>query len=111
MNIAKSRLTPRFIIAPIAMVFLASCTWVSLTTAGEGVRVAQASEVNGCQRLGNATAQTRSRVTVVDRSNERVQQELTILARNEAGRMGGNTIVPDSVIEGGGQNFSVYNCP
>ncbi|MBL4573298.1 MAG: DUF4156 domain-containing protein, partial [Gammaproteobacteria bacterium] len=41
---------------------------------------------------------------------ERLQEELLTLARNEAGRMGGNTVVPESLIDGGEQDFGVYNC-
>ena len=40
-----------------------------------------------------------------------MQDELLRLARNEAGSMGGNAIVPESVIEEGRQTFGVYSCP
>ena len=109
MNKPISRI-PHLMVAVIAAALLTGCAWVRLTSEGQGVRVAESSQVGACQRIGRATAQTRSRVTVVDRSNEKVQQEILILARNEAGRMGGNTIVPDSVITDGAQNFIVYNC-
>jgi hypothetical protein len=47
----------------------------------------------------------------VDRGSEKVQDELITLARNEAGTLGGNTIVPDGTIEEGRQRFVVYRCP
>lgn len=94
----------------LAALLLAGCTWVQLTAEGEGVTLVDASAVSSCQRLGRATAQTMSRVTVVERGAERMQEELLVLARNEAGRMGGNRIVPESVITEGSQIFGVYNC-
>ncbi len=111
MNKHNSPMIFRFLLASVAATTLTACAWVRLTNEGEGVRLAEVGQVNNCQRLGRATAQTRSRVAVVDRSSEAVQEEILILARNEAGRMGGNTIVPDSVITDGGQSFSVYSCP
>jgi hypothetical protein len=82
-----------------------------VTNEGEGVRLANAGEVGNCRRLGRTQAQTMSRVVVVERGSERVQEELSRLARNEAGSMGGNTIVPESVIDEGRQTFGVYSCP
>ncbi|MFM1897026.1 MAG: hypothetical protein RLZZ385_2100 [Pseudomonadota bacterium] len=92
-------------------VLAAGCTWVQLTAEGEGVRLATAAEVGNCQRIGNTTATTRSRVAIADRGSEKVQDELITLARNEAGTLGGNVIVADSTIEAGRQRFIVYRCP
>jgi hypothetical protein len=50
-------------------------------------------------------------LVVVERGGERLQDELIRLARNEAGDLGGNVIVPESVIEEGRQSFGVYRCP
>ena len=98
-----------FLIATLFTVF-SGCTWVQLTSEAEDVRVASTSEISNCTRLGSANAQTLDRV-IVQRGAEQLQDELTALARNEAGRMGGNTIVPESVIDEGQQSFGVYSCP
>lgn len=97
----------------IATIFtlLSGCTWVQLTSEGQGVRVATAGEISSCTRIGRTNAQTLSRITVVQRGGEKLQEELTTLARNEAGSMGGNTIVPESIIDEGQQSFGVYRCP
>jgi hypothetical protein len=58
---------------------VSGCTWVSLTSAGEGVRLMGAVNVGNCQRIG-AT-------------------------------MGGNAIIPESVIQNGAQSFGVFSCP
>lgn len=92
-------------------VLLSSCTWVQLTAEGETVEVAVAAAVTQCTRLGRTTARTMDDVATVDRSGNRLQEELLILARNDAGAMGGNTIVPETVIRDGVQAFIVYQCP
>ncbi|MEX0902246.1 MAG: DUF4156 domain-containing protein [Pseudohongiellaceae bacterium] len=87
------------------------CNWVQLTDEGAGVRLAESTAVSNCRRVGASTSQTMSRVTVVERGSEKMQEELVTLARNEAGTMGGNVIVPETVIEEGRQRFGVYACP
>lgn len=98
--------------APLLLLaVIPSCTWVQLTTEGETVRLGVATEVANCERLGRTRAQTTSEIVFVERGGSRVQQELLTLARNEAGSMGGNVIVPETVIEEGHQTFGVYQCP
>ena len=74
------------------------------------MKLASGNEITNCQRIGSAQAQTLSRLVVVERGGERLQDELIRLARNEAGDLGGNVIVPESVIEEGSQSFGVYRC-
>lgn len=90
---------------------ITGCTWVQLTDEGAGVRLAGIPNVANCQRIGRATAQTLSEIVSVERGGGRLQSELLTLARNEAGRMGGNTIIPESLIQEGQQDFGVYSCP
>lgn len=98
------------LIAAIAIV-TTGCTWVQLTQEGEGVRLAGARLVTNCERIGRATARTLGEIVTVERGGGKQQAELLTLARNEAGRMGGNTIVPESLIANGEQEFGVYSCP
>lgn len=67
--------------------------------------------VSNCRRIGTTSAQTLSKLIVVERGAERLQTELLTLAKNQAGRMNANTIVPESLIEQGKQRFGVYSCP
>lgn len=106
----QRRHSPLFSVPVLALV-LTSCTWVSLTPEGEGVVVLQPGAVANCQRVGRVTSRTTDEIVTVDRSAEKLQNELLVLARNEAAALGGNAIVPDSVIQEGAQVFSVYNCP
>jgi hypothetical protein len=101
----------RSVLAGFALLALTGCNWVQLTAAGKAVSLSSASAVTACTRVGRAHVQTLSKVTVVERGGEKLQEELLVLARNEAGDLGGNTIVPESVITEGQQTFGVYRCP
>ena len=87
-----------------------ACNWVPLSEGGEGVRVAQASELRGCESVGRTNAQTTDRVVIFARSDEKIEQELESLARNEAALMGGNAIAAAGPIADGRQSFEVYRC-
>jgi len=103
--------TLKFITATSLLTLLNACTWVQLSSAGEGVEIRTATQVANCERLGVASSTTMDRLLVVDRNNERQQEELYILARNEAGSMGGNAVVPVTNVTNGRQRFEVYSCP
>ncbi len=89
---------------------LSACTWVKLTDAGKSVRVANIGEAADCERVGEASAHVLDKVAFVKRSREKQARELATLARNEAGQMGGNTVVAMSAIENGSRRFAVYRC-
>ncbi len=103
--------TFKFIAATSLLTLLSACTWVQLTSAGEGVEIRTAAQVANCQRLGVASSTTMDRLLLVDRNNERQQEELYTLARNEAGSMGGNAVVAVTNVTNGRQRFEVYSCP
>ena len=89
---------------------ISACTWVQLTAEGSNVRLAGARLVTNCERIGRATARTLGEIVTVERGGGKLQTELLTLARNEAGRMGGDTIVPESLISQGEQEFGVFRC-
>jgi hypothetical protein len=96
----------------IGFTALSACsTWVGLTIEGEGVRLATANAISNCSRLGRTRSHTLGRVVGVERGADRLQEELLTLARNDAGAMGGNVIVPESLIDDGEQVFGIYSCP
>ena len=100
-----------FLLVAIAAIALTGCTWVQLTAEGENVSLAGVDVIGNCERIGRATAKTLGKIVAVERGGGRLQEELLTLARNEAGRMGGNTVVPESLINDGEQDSGVYNCP
>lgn len=92
-----------------ATILLSSCSTIKLTTGGEKVRVLDPAEVGSCREMGRTNNAVTAKV-VLERAEEQVAKELRILARNSAARMGGDTIVPLTIIEGGQQTFMVYKC-
>ena len=95
----------------ILIATLNACSnWVGLTVEGEGVRLATAADISNCSRLGRTRSQTLDRIVGVERGADRLQEELLTLARNDAGAMGGNVIVPESLIDEGEQLFGIYLC-
>jgi len=92
------------------LLLLAGCTWVPLEPEAEGVRVATADEVADCERVGHTIVSLRDRIAGVQRSPEKVQEELQRLARNSAPELGGDTVVAVDEPEGGKQTFLVYRC-
>lgn len=93
------------------MALLGACTWVPLESSGSDVQVFPKSDVADCERKGKVTVTTAHQVAGVERSAEKVKLELITLARNEAGKMGGNVISADSEPNEGRQVFGVYSCP
>ncbi len=92
-----------------AAVLLSACSTLKLTEGGEKVRVLGPSEVSSCKNMGRTSTSVTARI-VVERPADTVSEELRIVARNSAARMGGDTIVPLTVVEEGQQTFVVYKC-
>ena len=93
-----------------ASVLLSSCAGLSLTPEGEKIRILDPSEVGSCRELGKTNTSVTDTVVGVERPEETIAKDLRIIARNGAARMGGDTIVPLTVIEQGQQTFVVYKC-
>lgn len=72
--------------------------------------MAKAGEVSSCTRLGEASATVKDRVWVYERSPLTVEKELAVLARNEALKMGGDTVVSIGPPVDGRGEFAVYRC-
>ena len=93
----------------LVVLFLSACSWVKLTPEGENVTVAKAEHVTNCRFAGTTTVSVRS-TAVGDRDMEKMKTELETLARKEAGKLKGDTVVPVTEIKDGEQTFKVYQC-
>jgi len=96
-------------LATISLV-VTGCTSIKLSSGGEKIRVLAPGEVSSCKKLGQTNTSVTDMVLGIDRPIEALERELAIIARNSANTMGGDTIVPLTVIEGGKQSFVVYKC-
>lgn len=87
-----------------------ACSWVELTPSGEKVRVLDADEVATCQELGKTIVSSMAKVAGINRSEEKIEKELAMLARNAAADMGGDTVVPLGEVKEGKRSYMVYKC-
>ena len=97
------------IVITLQLSLLGGCAWVKLTAGGTTVTPATESDVVDCQKTGMVSAHTKDKV-VVSRSDAKVREGLLVLARNEAAKRGGDTIVAMGPPQDGEQGFTVYRC-
>ena len=94
----------------LVVLLLSACSWVKMTPEGEEVTVAKAAHVTNCKFAGTTTVSVKSDVVSFKRDAEKMKTELETLARNEANKLKGDTIVPVSEIKEGEQTFKIYKC-
>lgn len=94
----------------VSVSLLAGCSFVNLTEKGERVIVANQYELGGCERIGSTVVSVKDSVAGVDRSVEKMDAELAVLARNSAPDIGGDTVVREERLADGKQRFGVYKC-
>ncbi len=97
-------------IAALAMIALSACAWVKPTDAGLSIRLVGYDQVGQCKKLGKTTVSVLDKVGFISRAQDKVGEELKILARNSAAEMGGDTIVAAGAVSGGEQPFDVFRC-
>jgi hypothetical protein len=92
------------------LLVLNGCAWVDVKPQGEKVRVLSASEVRRCKPVGRVTSNTVAKIGFIARDSGTVKEELDRLARNHAGSLGGDTVVPAGPQIDGEQSYKVYRC-
>lgn len=93
-----------------ALLIVGCASRIKLNNEGEKVRVLDPSEVSTCRELGKTNTSVTWSVVGIERPEEAIAKELRTIARNSAARMGGDTIVPLTIIDKGQQTFVVYKC-
>ncbi|MGK0399772.1 MAG: hypothetical protein ACJA0I_002077 [Gammaproteobacteria bacterium] len=94
----------------VSSLFVTGCATVKLSESGEKVRVLGPEEVSTCNKLGQSNVSITAKVLGIARPIETLTKELELIARGSAANMGGDTIVPLTVIDDGKQSFVVYKC-
>ena len=93
----------------LAAIALSGCSFVQLSDGGAGVAQMAVGDVSNCREVGVVSSQTRAKV-LINRAEDSVREELTVLARNQAATLGANAIVPIGEPENGTQSFRAYAC-
>jgi len=94
----------------IAILLLPACTWVEPTKEGSEVLLVKAFNVEACEKLGATKTSVKHKVGFFTRSEEKVTEELTTLAKNRAAEVGGNAIVAKEAVSEGTMEFDIYRC-
>ncbi len=94
----------------LASAVLSGCSFVNLSEKGENVRLATQYDLGGCERIGATVVSVKDSVAGIDRSQEKIDAELAILARNSAPDIGGDTVVREERLADGKQRFGIYRC-
>ena len=103
------KITKNIILIAATGLIISSCATVKLSSGGEKVRILAPNEVSTCKKLGKTSNSVTTRI-VVKRPIETMKSELLIMGRNSASDMGGDTIVPLTVVTDGKQTFNIYKC-
>lgn len=107
-------LQPRLLIKALALAALTSlsaCTWVKMENQAYEVRVARADEsLSQCKRLGEIAVEVKDKVGFYRRDPIKVQDELEVMARNEAPRMNADTLQAVAPPLNGEQRWVAFSC-
>lgn len=100
------------LLIPILMIVpLAACSWgIKLDSGGSNVRVAWNDDVSACRDLGRITVSVLDKVGPMGRSQVTINDELEVMARNEAATMKADTIKPIADAAKGEQSWGAYVC-
>lgn len=99
------------LITVAATALLAGCSWgIKLDGAGRNVHTAWNGDVSSCKNLGSITVSVADHVGPVNRNNIKVRDELEVMARNQAGNMGADTVKPLAEPTDGSQAWGAYQC-
>ncbi len=88
----------------------AGCTWVEPDASGREVQVAYGKNLGACTAKGDITVSVKHKVGLYRRNELKVRDELESLARNEAARLGADTIQAADEPLNGEQRFGAYDC-
>lgn len=94
----------------ISTLTISACTWVNENTDGRSVNVSTADRIGNCQKAGDINVSVASKIGFIPRGKKKVQEELLVLAKNEAVKLNANTITPVNEPVKGIQKYLAYNC-
>jgi len=103
---------PSLLLLAAVSLALGGCarTLIGERIGAEEIVVAEPAQVTQCKSLGKTTFSVLASVGPITRSAEAVEDNLTLMARNEAVSKGGDTIVRGSSMEYGKRTFEIFRC-
>lgn len=95
----------------LAALSLSACTWVNQNPAGESVAITDISSLTQCKKIGDISSRTKHKIGFIPRGEAKILSELQTLARNEAIKLGANTITANGDPVDGSQTYQAFLCP
>lgn len=89
---------------------MAACSWVKPLPGAHSITVVKSLEQNQCTKLGTTNTNALDAVGFYQRDEDAIIKDLLMLAKNEAVRMGGDTIIAETGLENGRMRFGIYRC-
>ncbi|MCF6355330.1 MAG: DUF4156 domain-containing protein [Candidatus Polarisedimenticolaceae bacterium] len=86
------------------------CSLVKLSPQADHVRLMTAKSASHCKVIGTTTVSVLDKILFFERDKKTILEELEILARNSAAKLGGDTASPDGAPVAGEQSYTVYQC-
>jgi CRISPR/Cas system type I-B associated protein Csh2 (Cas7 group RAMP superfamily) len=100
----------RILVILVCILALSACTWVTENADGRNVNVSTPQRTSSCQKAGDINVSVASKIGFINRSSKKVQEELLVLARNEAIKLRADTIVAVNKPLKGTQKYIAYDC-
>lgn len=99
----------RGLIVLCCLAALAGC-WVTPSPVSKNVAVVNGVQVAHCRLVGKADLSVPDKLGTLQRVSDDMENDLQTLARNQAINVGGDTVAPLSVQDGGKQSWGYYAC-
>ena len=103
------RMLIRYFTLTVLLVATSACSLGMFQTENQAVKLLNAADVADCKLLGTVTEKSRDRWASA-RTDKKIATEVLDLARREAAKLGGNTVVEKTALIMGRQTFTVYSC-
>ena len=94
----------------LGVLVASGCTWVDPIAGASAITLVQPSHVVNCKSIGTTVSQVADKVGFINRSDDKVAEELLTLAKNSAVELGGDTLVAEGGPSEGTQKFRIYKC-
>jgi hypothetical protein len=99
----------RIAVIAALVAIVSGCTWVKIPPEAKEVAIVPAKFVADCRKIGVVSANTADTLAGIPRARRKIEEELDLLAKEQAAAINANTLVRKSM-EGGTAAYTAYYC-
>ena len=92
------------------IIVISACTWIEPTKESLNVILVKPGNVSNCQKLGTTLVTVTHKVGILTRDEKAVTEDLITVAKNNAAKKGGDSIVARGENVEGKMGFDIYKC-